>query len=300
MSNTRYSIFPISLGGTNFTQITGLSINPAANRDVITVGGSVDPAAVIINNAEPAVSFDTDDLTTVLTNVSLTAGLNCTSGGTIRFQQRDDGSTFATSSSTGVTLVTTKGFLVPTGISCSQDSAASINLQYWALYDGTNIPLVPHSAADISGVSPTFNSRFYLGPVYLNSSALDVGVQSVQINPGIAYSAIRENGDIWARTGAIVARTPTISVTILKTDYMATMGNMFLNAISSAFAVYLQKGSAGSTRVAAATTVHAKFSTSTGAWSPTAAAVNGGGDATVTLTANIVGALGFSVASAIP
>jgi hypothetical protein len=300
----RHSIYPCSFvhaGGTlNLAQMENFSISPNSQKSAIIPGGALDRAHIGIASAAPTATFGTRDLVTALTDISVTTGLGLTGAGTFRLQQRADNSTFLTGLS-HETFTATGGFLRPTQISASQDDndGAMATFEFVPLWDGSANPFVHNTGVDFSTApSPGFTSRFFLGPVYHNSAALD-GITQISIDPGVNYVPRAFNGDPYARKGAIVTRTPTVTFT---TANMAA-GNaldVFGSAISTSLDVYLQKGVASSTRVAAGSSVHVKISVAAGDWALDDASVQGNDDGTQSFTAMPTGAISISLASTIP
>jgi hypothetical protein len=299
-ATNRYSIYPSQfVGGSTLTlrQIHNVRVVPNSSKDVIIPGGAIDPEAIPNMFAQPMVTFSTHDLAAVLTAVSITAGLNCTSGGIIQFQQRVDGGTFG---GTGVhtKLTSTKGWLGLQSITASQDGPAEANLAYYPLFDGTNDPLTADAAASLTS-SPLYATKFSLGTMYANDVAMSA-IQSLSINTGINYQVNRESGDVYARTGSIITRAPTISFTSFYMGH-ADISNFLFNAsIPGTTAAYFRKMLTGGARVADATTEHVKISAATGVWSMDSGEASDNGDATLSGSVQIIGSIAESHASAIP
>jgi len=304
MAVNRYSLYPASFvhgGGTlSLIQINAATADPGSQMDEIIPGGLVDRQAVIMATARPSCTFSTADLATVLGTVSPTAGLNCTGACKLHYQQRADQGVFS-GGSNNIQIAATKGFLMPSRITASGSGQATCDLMFYPLYDGTNFPLIATNGVSLSSApTPAYNSVFYQGPVYVNSAQIE-GLISVSVDLGLRYSTILPDGYVFATQGSIVARTPTISLTFLKADMVATnIGSMFIGSLAGTIAVYFARGVAGGTRVANATTSHCKISAATGALGPGSVSVTGEDDATVTVTVWPTAALAVSVASAIP
>jgi hypothetical protein len=64
----------------------------------------------------------------------------------------------------------------------------------YALYDGTNLPIVHNTSVDLSGApAPAFVSEFFMGPVYVNGSELEM-ILSHQVQFGTMFSPFRVSG----------------------------------------------------------------------------------------------------------
>ncbi len=304
MAQDRYSIYSASItdGETplHLQQLRGTTTTPGTRRAEITPGGAVDRGAVMVAIAEPTIRFESGDLAKILAAVSITAGYNAASGATIRAQQRANQGVF-TSGSNHVTIASSKGFLMLERIRVSQDdeTGATCELMYHALSsDGLTAPLT-YAAGQALAQAPAFNSRFFMGPVYLGSSQL-AGLQSWECESGVQFMPHRADGDVWASNGSIVLRNPIIRLTFSNLAAIGSVGNLFLAAAGSAIALYARKGASGGTRVADATAQHCAVAAATGAWGPTDVSVRENNDYTTTIEITPTGTITASVASAIP
>lgn len=301
---SRHGIFPASFDALDITQIQSVSIQSGTNKSMITPGGAIDTAAVIHTFADPRVSFETHNLG-VLSTASPTVGLAVETEAALRYQQRLDGGTFETGAE-HLGIGATKGFLYPTRIRSRQDdpNGAVLEMMFVPLYDGTNAILTFDATSDFdSGVpTPAFVAQYFHGPLYIGGVQIP-GMQSYDIDFGIEYRTVRQDGQLYPTAGYIVRRRPQIQVTLTNAAYLATRGFFPSAYTSTGVAIYLPKGVHGGDRVAAATTQHAKISSVTGELSGDDLSVQDNGDATHTYTINPSGAtptLAVSVASAIP
>ncbi|HWB13344.1 MAG TPA: hypothetical protein VG826_29230 [Pirellulales bacterium] len=311
MAQQRYSIYPASLTSTgpvttNLQQIHGVSIKPDSRKDEIIPGGAIDRAAVILQGAAPVVSFKTHDLATIFGVLSPSAGLVCAAGtNLIQYQKRADGGTFASGSS-HVVLTNKKGFLVPKRLSASQDRPVELELDLWCLWDGSTsgtpavaVPPLTIATASALTSTPAFESEYYMGPVYANSVQLPA-VSNWEIDFGIDYQAKAFDGDLWPQTGTIISRKPKITVTSTDDSQAGTIGSFFNAALPGTLALYCRIGVAGASRSSDASTVHAKFSVTTGAWNVSSLDGDGQDDAMLKADIEPTSTLAVSMASAIP
>lgn len=300
----RYTLYTATLNSTlALVQMDGWSIKPGVQRATIIPGGLIDVAHVGIAGATPSVSLTTRDLSTFLTGVTISAGLACTASSTFVLQERLDGGTLnPVATTTHETVTAAKGFVYPTSISASQDGTdgATLEATFVPLWNGTLAPLVWNTGVAISTITvPSFVSRYFLGPVYHNGTAI-AGVTSVSIDTGINFTPRAFSGEPYAKIGSIVTRTPSISITVTEAATAGTLTSLFGSAVNTSFAIYLQKGVASGTRVAAATAQHIKISTASGDWGADDIAVSGNDDGTMTLTVTPTAVLACSLVSAIP
>ena len=270
----RYSIYsatftdgasPISV-----VQARSKSITSGARKALITPGGGVDRGAVILSHADPMARLETADLATCLAGVSVTTGYAATSGATFRAQQRAGGSTFL-GSGNHVTIASSKGHLLPESLSVRQDdeNGASLALAYYALSsDGFTAPFTVSTGANLAN-SPAYTSQYFLGPIYHNGSQIP-GVLGAEVDFGLVYSAVRHDGDIFAREGTIVMRAPMFRFSIAELDAAA---NLFNAALAGSLVIYLLKGAPGGGRATGSNQV--SITCSAGAWNTTDESVAG-------------------------
>jgi len=300
MSN-RFSLYPSSFvhaGGTlSMVQLGAARASMNSQFDEHIVGGAVDRGAVILQQAAPSVDLESADLATIFGVVSPTVGLSCTGNCIFQYQKRADQGVFA-GAGTNTLATATKGFLLPTRLSASNGGRASLGLNFHALFDGTNEPLVFSQNQNLTG-TPTFTSAFYGQIVYVNGSVVD-SLLSASIDFGLAVVPQYEDGVVFPTLMSIVARTPTISLTFASVRHtIHTLTTAFIAALGGAIGVYFFKGVASGKRVANATTSHCKISAATGSWGADDISVQGNDDATLTVTVRPTAALAVSVASAI-
>lgn len=298
----RYSSYPFTCttsGAFALRQIDSQSVQPNAVKSQIVPGGAVDRAHVGLSAANPVIPITTRDLLTVFTAVAPSAVLAFTSG-TLRWQKRAEASTFD-ASAVHESLTIPKGVLVPGNLTASQQDAegASLNLSLMPLYDGTNPIFTRNTSVDLSAVTtPTFVSRYYMGPVYINS-VLVPNIERVSIDFGLGYSRKAFNGSPYPTEGSVITRLPTMTFTSTAISIDNAV-SMFARALAGTIAIYFQAGASASDRVAAATTGHIKISATAGEWCTDSISVQGNDDGTASFTVQPTAALAVSVASAIP
>ena len=288
---------------TIFTQIDSFDIIPGASRSRIYVAGSVDPKAHIEAFSDPRIRFGTRDQATYWGVVSPTTGLALTgAGATFRLQERESLAGVFGATNAGDTFTVAQGIVIPQSISAQQDDAegAIIESELVCESNGSVLPIVKNTAVDISSgsLTPAFVSQFFMGPVYVNGSEIP-GIISTRVDFGIQYSSKRTSGQVYPTLGAIVQRSPMISITTLKADATTALA-MFLRALSGTIAVYFWKAADAGNRIAVATTSNLKISAAAGSWGEDSISVKSLDDATTTISIMPTGTLALSVASAIP
>lgn len=311
MSN-RFSAFSATFthagGDLDLVQHGGQGIAPGMRRAMVRPAGSVDPAAYVNAMAEPRVQLNSRALSTILTNVSLATGLKCTAGAALRYQKRADaGGTFETGLD-HLVVASASGFLWVDSIDADigSDTGAVVNLNYLPYSsDGQTAPLIPTASQSFAAEpSPAFQHVYFLGPAYIaGTPTLMPALARLRINSGLSVEGIIEDGSVFPTSAIIRRRDPSLELTFLKTDMIAsTFSHLFGALQSSQIDTYLWKGdtATASGRVAAASSAHCKISAASSNWSPDDITVAAEDDATVTVNVRSLGVLSLSLTSTIP
>jgi hypothetical protein len=306
----RYSMYPAQFtyaGPTtlNVQEMHGFSIKPNAKKDEVYLGGNVDPSAFILQSAEPVANIKTHDVKTVLTAVSLTAGLATIATSTIQSQKRADGGVFA-GGSTNTIYTNKKGFLLPKRLTASVDRPAELELEFWGLWDGSTtgspaLPIPPFVIATLQALvtSPAFNDEWFLGPVYANGVQIP-GIKEFNVDFGLEYKTLIADGDLYPQVGSIVKRRPKKDTKTTDAAQAGTVGSFFNAATPGTLAFYLRHGVAGAARSSDASTVHIKISAAAGAWDVSDVSGDGSDDVMTSINIDPTGTLAINMASAIP
>jgi hypothetical protein len=301
----RFSIYPCSLtyaGPTtvDLQQMQGFGVEPRPAIKRVYVGGAIDPKAHLLASADPQKPFATRDLTTLLGAVSPLTGLHITAS-TFRLQERDDAESVFLTGGTHETFTTTGGHVVIESISASQDDqeGSLAQCRLYALWDGTNLPIVHNTGVDFSAAPvPAFLSQFFMGPVYHNGAEVE-GILNHQVDFGLVFAPFRTGGSPYPKQGYIARRQPMMRMTTLKSDVDGAV-SLFARAASGTLAFYHWKGVDAGDRVAVGTASHLKISAATSLFSDDNHSVTDNDDGTCTISIMPKGSLAFSVSSAIP
>lgn len=303
----RFTLFPCSIihGSAqtlDLAQMQNFRVSPNANVTEEFAAGSVDRKAVIEVASDPTISFGTVDLATYWGTVSPTVGLALTgAGATFRLQERSTLDGVFETSTTHETFTVARGIVIPMRLSASQDDSAGCMMEstLYCLYDGTNLPIVHNTGVDFaSAPTPTFTSKFFMGPCYINGSEIP-GLTQWSVDFGITYSVRRTSGAVYGALGSIVRRAPSITLSSLKMDQFTAVSH-FLRAAAGTIALYGWKGTASGNRVAVATTQHFKVTATAGGLGEQELTATEGEDGTYSLRIWPTSTLAVSVASAIP
>lgn len=189
--------------------------NPQVNAIEAMAAGALDRTAQGVANIDPRVSVTCLNLGH-LSTVPPSLGLLIESTSKIQYQKRADGGTF--SGSGDVTLVASKGMLIPESISAQQDQAeaALLSFLFYPWWNGTDVD-ADNNPAPLRYVeqalqsSPAIGAMYKLGPCTIAGTSIG-GLQSARVQFGLNYKMTRAAGEDAARVGAIYSRRPTFNI----------------------------------------------------------------------------------------
>lgn len=296
----QYTNYPCVVGaGTPFNLLqigTGNWIG-GQTEDAIIPAGLHRRDAVIVNSLAPMISFDTTDLTTLLTNITnIQRGLACPSGLDLYYQQRSSGAIFE-SGSAHLHVNAALGHIIVDSISVSGVGPAMANLTFHELYDGSTALSTPAASSALGASAPAFQSQFYRGTATVNGTAID-NITDVSIDFGIQVDKTIYGGFHAPTQLAVVSAVPTITIT---TDDLGEFASKVANSHGQTYAtliVYFRKGASGGLRGGAGTAL----SVTSSAGHVTARDIRGGGvgNSSVQLTFMPTTDLSFSLAATHP
>jgi hypothetical protein len=249
-----YVINDVVLGGVTLVQVGSAEFNPQEKRSRSAAAGASAASLYPLEESRPMANFETRAIATVLAGLPVGTGLLVSAGTiTIPCRKRASGGTYA-SGSNHFTLSGANGFGVVTQIVARQGQPAVATVEFHFLStDGHTAPYAENASQSVS--SGTFTSEFSLGPVVLNSTALD-DVESVTIRPGTEVETHLVNGEIYPRYATLKTPfEPVIEVACRDLDRAP--------AAITTLAAYLRKRASGG-HVAGGTGEHCSFSFAAG------------------------------------
>jgi hypothetical protein len=232
-----YTPFPSVFGDLVIPDTIDTEPNAGIQQLVGRSAGSRHVLARGIAVREPRIGITCLDLRHLgASGLSIVDGLTLTTPSKIQFQKRAFGGTFDTAGH--VTLVATRGKLIPEGISATQDAAepAQLTLTFHPLFDGTNDPLQVVTQA-LQG-TPDVPAMYRLGPVLVNGTQL-TGVQSVRVQFGINFQPVRSDGEIVARNGRLGDLDPSLTIEVKNLAILQEL--LGVGAVPATVVVFFQK-----------------------------------------------------------
>lgn len=256
-----FFVHALKTGSFSLSQIKSSRCAPQTEQIVGRSAGAVDVLFRSIAKQEPMFSLTTTQLATVLGSVGL-YGADLSGGNTDLELKK------GTAYGTRVAIATTeherlriaKAFCCWSKISARHQEEATLDLDVYAVYDGSNEPIVPAGSVAAT-VTAAYAEAFTCGPASLNGSSLGAVLETT-IESGCKPKLLSSDGEIWP-TLCLVEEIET-KIT-LKTLTAASLRTYTLDgtAISSG-AVYLRKKALNGTNVADGTAEHIKFTLGSG------------------------------------
>ena len=255
------ALYDAIVGGTTLRQIKRTSFQAGIEGQALRQSGALDPSQIIVKGGEPRITFESMDLSGVLTAISVSSGLFVNNAAiTIPWNRRANGGTFA-GGSNNFQLSALYGLFIPKSISASQgDDGAVVEIEGCILSsDGLTVP-VTASVNNALG-SQAYSTAYAMGPMYIDSTQL-LQVESIKVDPGLTLVAKRFDGSVYPTLAFIQERNPTIDITFENFDALNTQGPLFASMTTAA--AYFRKKVDGGTFVTDITAVHTKLSFGTG------------------------------------
>lgn len=213
-----FRTYPAIFDSVTLPHVSDVQVSANIERAKFWRSGSIDPSFVAEINRKPEASISTPDLSSVLSNISLTTGLEFSTLAKLQFQRQLGGALSAANAGTHFTVKATKGCVYIDEISASQDdkNAAMAKLMVQGLKDPGNDDKAFEPLADqnLSG-SLSFPGAYTLGPIWLsiNSTWAQLrGSTSHSVKPGINFQRVPADGDSAAETYTFINREPVVEV----------------------------------------------------------------------------------------
>lgn len=241
------------------SQISNARASTGIDVLVAKAAGFPEPLFTGNQHQEPGITFDSTQISTILGITGITIG-SLVAGNTDLFFKKMTymASRVANATASHTRLRMAEAFLVCNRISAGHRQEAVAQCRIGAIWDGTNEPLVPAGSTALSGTS-TSAEHFFAGPVFANGTQIN-GIQDIEIDFGRTLIEAGGESELYNTFVAEEGIAPVITIRTL--DLPWTTFGLNGTALSS-LSVYLRKQGT-TTKVAAATTEHIKFSATSG------------------------------------
>lgn len=215
----RYSIYGVHFDKTADVKIGGITqsnLNLGAELANETASGMVNPEVAAIRRIAPrftATSYSVAALLDELGNYG--AAVSSTSDVTAMIlyaYKHAQGSTRSASADHRV-FTMAQGMVVPRQLQCQHGQDATLSMEGFATFDGSNAPIAVAAGSIVSGFEDS--ERFGLGPVTIGSQALNAALTGVltgmTIDFGITEVFDGGGGDIYNTHVSILTAVPVIT-----------------------------------------------------------------------------------------
>jgi hypothetical protein len=123
----------------------------------------------------------------------------------------------------------TTGLVVPTTLTASQETSASISYAATSVSDdGTNAPLTIVDSQSLTATTDT--ERFGIGTVTLGSNVV-TGVTGIDIDFGVNVNAISADGDVFPTFSSVDLIQPSVTIRTLDASLGADAGSLPLAGV---------------------------------------------------------------------
>jgi hypothetical protein len=258
----------------NLDGVVNVGLNPEVADRVLYGAGQHLATHVHVHSIMPMINLSVTDIATALANIDPDAGLAVDSGGAafdlldLYFTKKQN---LGTRGGSGVHFKTTVNLclVVPRLLTLQQDMLATLEIDVYVIYDGTNDPFVYVQNASLPHV-PSIDEAFTLGPFNINGSLVD-GFDRVTVNFGNEVKLKAAGGALYPQHVNIDQHGPSIEL------YTSDLGvlddfNLEGTAISASDVIFYAKKYANEGNyVADNTAEHIKFTLDKGMVIPASA-----------------------------
>lgn len=152
----------------------------------------------------------------------------------------------------------TAGIIVPRTLSVSGNGDATLSYEAFAIFDGTNIPLIVTPDVALPAVADA--ERFAIGPVTLESIPIPQ-VTGIDIDFGLSVIALTDGGEIYPTMACIQTVAPKITIKGIDPDWLAdaVIPLLGLPITQANTTIFLRKRLFGQTFVLDETAEHVSF-----------------------------------------
>lgn len=255
-------VFDATVGASVIKQVASSNYSPGNSERSSRGSGAVDPAQIAMVYGAPTATFQSGDLSGVLTLISASTGLSLGSSAALEipFNRAVSGGTFDTDDATVLAKTTgasgATALLTIQQFSASEDTDATIDVLATLLSsDGFTHPVASSIGQTISGQA--FNATFGFGGVSIDSS-VDSRAVGATVTPGITIAVEPKfSGFNFPRQAAIIQRDPVIEIEFADLEAAHAYGPNF-EALTNAI-VYFRKRADGGTYASGSVNVTATF-----------------------------------------
>lgn len=176
-------------------------------------GGDLDRHHVANLQSVMNASFSSTDLKGILDITALNAAqLTATNKLTLYWRQQAEGGTF-TGGANDFSAAMQDGMIAIDSISGSHGQPASVAVQVFPTYDGTNNPITI-SKTDTSPTETVQDYAFSISTMKFGSLAgVTIPLESINVNFGLNVETIGGDGEAFPSFATLASRSPTISLT---------------------------------------------------------------------------------------
>lgn len=250
-----YTLGAVTINGTTIKGIQQSSIRSGIEMFSNRGGGAPDPSFRSGMHLKPVGSFTTTDIKAVL---DLTSGFLPLAVGTTAdfyFLQKAHGGNFA-AGSVHEKHTFNDGLVIPRRLSASHGAEATIDIEVFVTWDGTNDPWIIADNVALPSNSQVVTEKFTLGPMSLGSALYDL--RELSIDTQIKEFVDGHSGEPYPRFACMMERDIQVSIKSMDLSIANTIGE--IGSSQSSLELYLTKMTANSAaRVANATAEHIQF-----------------------------------------
>jgi hypothetical protein len=258
-----YTLYCATVGANFLDQMENQDYDAGIEEMLIQANGQVYNQFAAIGLQQPKLSFTTSNLFAALAQGLLGYEIGSTlTNTTAAFYWRQfqaQGGFLA--GSVQMKMAMTLGSIFPRKLSARTGERATLDMEVFPIFDGTNSPFVITNNVALPSGSPAVGHVHTAGPVIINGTTFH-GVQSLDVDFGIKEQLLKSDGDAFNSFIGTPTVAPSIAIETNDMSALAALGSA--TNISSSTELFLVAIQPGGTRYPYATADHISMSVTAG------------------------------------
>jgi hypothetical protein len=250
-----YTLYSATIGANFLDQMENQDYDAGIEEMLIQANGSIYNQFIAIGLQQPKLSFTTSNLFAALAQgllgYEIGAGQTNTTAAFYWRQFQAQGGFLA--GSVQMKMLMNLGSIFPRKLSARTGERATLDMEVFPIYDGTDSPFVITNNVALPSGSPAIGHVHTAGPVVINGVTFQ-GVQSIDVDFGIKEQLLKSDGDAYNSFIGTPVVAPSIEIETYDMSALAALGSA--TAITGTTEFFLRAIQPGGTRYVNTDTHH--------------------------------------------
>ncbi|MEI6542134.1 MAG: hypothetical protein WCL60_01345 [Methylococcales bacterium] len=250
-----YTLYCATIGANFLDQMENQNYDAGIEEMLIQANGSIYNQFAAIGLQQPKLDFTTSNLFAALAQgllgYEIGAGLTNTSAAFYFRQFQAQGGFLG--GSVQLKMAMTLGSIFPRKLSARTGERATLDMEVFPIFDGTNSPFVITNNVALPTGSPAISHVHTAGPAIINGVAIE-GIQSIDVDFGIKEQLLKSDGEAFNSFIGTPSVSPSITLETYDMSVLSSLGAA--TNISSSTELFLVGIQPGGTRIPYTTANH--------------------------------------------